>query len=176
MRSIWRVIESGFGCIALAIIGIYLLVSPSLCQAANNCPWINEATVSGLLGGNAVGQVASADDGKTTVCEFIEQNAGFKRILRLTVEVSADDHPSLDSIARGCGIDAVSLKAIGNEALICSVKDPKPGFGERVVGRVRNQLFTIIIYTTLNPDPTLTREALKVRIYSAAEQIAGNLF
>jgi len=45
-----------------------------------------------------------------------------------------------------------------------------------VVGRVRDQIFTITISTTLKNDPILTRDALKARIYTAAEQVAGNLF
>jgi hypothetical protein len=37
-------------------------------------------------------------------------------------------------------------------------------------------VFTIAISSTLKNDPILTREALKTRIYTAAEQVAGNLF
>jgi hypothetical protein len=68
------------------------------------------------------------------------------------------------------------LKAIGNEAMICAADDRKAGIGERVVGRVRDQVFTITIASTLKNDPALSRDVLKVRISSAAEQVAGNLF
>jgi hypothetical protein len=132
--------------------------------------------VSGLLGGNAVGQVTSADADRTTVCEFTEQSTGFMRTLRVTIEVSEDAHIRLVALARSCGIDTALLKAIGNEALMCSANDPRFGHVERVVGRVRNQLFTIFISTALNSDPILTRDALRTRIYTAAEQVAGNLF
>jgi hypothetical protein len=171
-RNKWH----GLRIYVLSFIGVGLFYLPNLCWAANNCPWINEATASGLLGGNAVGQVTGTGDDRTTVCEFTEQGAGFKHTLRIAVEVGADAQLRLEILARNCGIDAVPLKAIGNEALICSTTDPKLGHGERVVGRVRNQLFTVLIYTTLNNDPILTREALKIRTNMAAEQISGNLF
>ena len=48
--------------------------------------------------------------------------------------------------------------------------------GERLVGRVRDQVFTITISTTLKNDPILTRDEIKSRIYTAAEQVSGNLF
>jgi hypothetical protein len=153
-----------------------LLALPAICKAANNCPWLNEATASGILGGEAVGVLTGIGAGETAVCEFTQQGTNFKRILRVTVEVAPDFHARQEALARSCGGDAVPLKAIGNEALICSANDPKNGQGERVVGRVRDQLFTIAIYTTLKGDPILTREALKARIGTAAEQIAGNLF
>jgi hypothetical protein len=41
---------------------------------------------------------------------------------------------------------------------------------------VRNQVFTIDLNSTLKDDPILARDALKARIYTAAEQVAGNLF
>ena len=77
---------------------------------------------------------------------------------------------------QSCGADVSPLKAIGNEATACAADDRKGVMGERVVGRVRDQVFTIAISSTLKNDPILTREALKTRIYTAAEQVAGNLF
>jgi hypothetical protein len=68
------------------------------------------------------------------------------------------------------------LKAIGNEALICAADDRKAGMGERIVGRVRDQVFTITIASSVKNDPILTRDILKTRIYTAAEQVSGNLF
>ena len=80
------------------------------------------------------------------------------------------------AIAQGCGADVAPLKAIGNEALVCAADDRKAGIGERVVGRVRDQVFTITIASTLKNDPLMTRDVLKVKIYTAAEQVSGNLF
>jgi hypothetical protein len=153
-----------------------LMVAPLAAHAANNCAWLNEATASGLLGGDAVGDVSQAVPGQPTVCTFTQMNTGGKRTLRITVEIAGDPHARLAAIEQGCGADAAPLKAIGNEAMICAADDRKAGIGERVVGRVRDQVFTITIASTLKNDPALSRDVLKVRISSAAEQVAGNLF
>jgi hypothetical protein len=94
----------------------------------------------------------------------------------VTVEIAGDPHARLGLIAQTCGADAAALRAIGNEALICAANEQKNQMGERVVGRVRDQVFTITIDTTLKNDPVLTRDELKARIYTAAEQVSGNLF
>jgi hypothetical protein len=149
---------------------------PNLCHAKNNCPWLNEATASGFLGGDAVGDFTDAAPGKPAVCAFTQQAAGVLRTLRITVEIAPDPHARMSEVAQACGAGAAALKAIGNEALVCPADDRKGGLGERVVGRVRDQVFTIAIGSTLKDDPTLTREALKAKIALAAEQVAGNLF
>jgi len=160
---------------ALTLLGIGLIGLPASVLAANNCSWINEATASGLLGGDAVGEVSAAA-GQPTVCTFIQQASGVKRTLRVTVEIVADAHARVGVIAQICGADSHPIKAIGNEALVCTADDGKGGLGERVVGRVRDQVFTITLGTTLKNDPILTRDVLKAKIYTAAEQVAGNLF
>jgi len=147
-----------------------------MCRAENNCAWINEATVSGLLGGEAVGAVTEAAAGQPAVCTFTQQGNSGKRTLRVTVEIAGDSHARLNAIAQSCAADAVPLRATGNEALICTADEDKKRMGERVVGRVRDQVFTITISTSLKNDPVLTSDALKSRIYTAAEQISGNLF
>jgi hypothetical protein len=159
-----------------AMIAVCLIGLPSSARAANNCAWINEATASGLLGGKAVGEVSEAAFGQSAVCTFTQTTGGVKHELRLTVEVAADAHARLTAVARSCGADAIPLKAIGNEALVCAADEPKAGIGERVVGRVRDQVFTITIESSLKNDPLLTRDVLQSRIYTAAEQVAGNLF
>jgi hypothetical protein len=158
------------------VFGLGLSSLPTVCKAANTCPWINEATASGLLGGEAVGAATGLDGGATAVCEFTLRGEGFKRTLRVTVELAPDPHARLSDVAQICGSDAEPLKAIGNEALVCKADDRKTGLGERVAGRVRNQVFTITIKTTMKADPILTREELKNRIGTAAEQVSGNLF
>jgi len=158
----------------LWLVGIMGL--PATAMAANNCAWINEATASGLLGGGAVGEVSGLEAEKRTICTFTQRGAGVIRTLQVTVEISTDPHERLGAIARICGTEAAALKAIGNEALVCPADDRKGGLGERVVGRVRDQVFTITMATTLKNDQVLSRNELKSRIYTAAEQVAGNLF
>ena len=146
------------------------------CQAKNDCPWLNEATVGGLLGGDAVGEFAAASAGQPAVCTFTQTAASFTRTLRITVEQTPDTHMRLESAAQACGKDAVSLRAIGNEASMCTLENRNTGLSELVVGRVRDQLFTITVATTLKNDPILTRETIKDKANTVAEQVAGNLF
>ena len=160
----------------LLFVGICSLTLPALCHAENNCPWLNEATAGGLLGGDAVSRKTGGTDGQPTVCTFTQQDAGVTRTLRVTVEITTEPHGRMSAVAQVCGADASPIKAIGNEALVCAADDRKGALGERVVGRVRDQVFTITINSTLKADPILNREALKAKIYTAAEQVAGNLF
>jgi len=157
-------------------LGICFFGIPAGAMAANNCAWINETTASSLLGGDAVGQVSAADAGQTTVCTFTQTGTDVVRTLRVTVEIAADPHARVGALAQSCGADSAPLKAIGNEALTCSADDRKGGPSERLVGRVRDQVFTITIASTLKKDSALTRDSLHAKIYLAAEQVAGNLF
>jgi hypothetical protein len=168
--------KTAFRRLEIALFAIALISAPSVAQAANGCKWINEATSGGLLGGDAVGDLTPEVPGQPTICTFTQMTDGGKRILRITVEIAADPRERLAAIEQGCGPDAAPLKAIGNEALICAADDRKAGMGERIVGRVRDQVFTITMTSTLKNDPILTRVVLKTRIYAAAEQVAGNLF
>ncbi|MGO9796024.1 MAG: hypothetical protein ACLPLZ_07990 [Terracidiphilus sp.] len=137
---------------------------------------MNEATASAILGGEAMGMVTGSGAEGAPTCEFTQLGAGFKRTLSVTVEVTPDSHARLQTIARSCAGDATPMTAIGNEALFCPIIDHKNGQGEFAVGRVRDQVFTITIKTTLKGDPILTPEMLIVKIDTSAEQIAGNLF
>jgi len=152
------------------------ILQASAASAANSCAWINEATASSLLGGDAVGNVTSTDAGKTTVCTFTQTGSDAVRTLRVTVEIAADPHTRMGALAQSCGAGSAPLKAIGNEALTCPADDRNGAPGEKLVGRVRDQVFTITISSTLKKDSTLTREDLHSKIYLAAEQVAGNLF
>jgi hypothetical protein len=149
---------------------------PVMCQATNNCPWINEATASGLLDGEVTGAFTDASTGQPAICTFLQKVAGLSRTLRVTVEVVPDAHARLQPEALACSGPAAPLPSIGNEAVVCAVDLRKEGFGKRVVARVRDQVFTITLSTTLKDDPVLTQAAIRERIYTAAEQVAGNLF
>jgi hypothetical protein len=160
----------------MAMLAAVLMAWTRPCRASNDCPWLNEATASGLLGGDAVGAFTDAAAGQPAVCTFTYDGQGTKRTLRITVEVTPDAHARVMAAAQSCGAAAAPIKAIGNEAMSCAVDDRKGGPGERVMGRVRDQAFTVTIASTLKNDPELTRDALKAKIYMAAEQVSGNLF
>jgi hypothetical protein len=162
--------------IRVALLSLALLGLAANCQAKNNCPWINEATASGLLGGDAVGEFTEPSAGQPAVCTITQTGAGFTRTLRIAVEVVPDTHARWQTAVQACGKSAAPLPAIGNEASICLLDNRKAGLAELVVGRVRDQLFTITLATTLKDDLILTRMTLKDKAFTASEQVAGNLF
>jgi hypothetical protein len=145
-------------------------------HAANNCPWINEATVSNLLGADATGTATGAGAGQPGACTFVAQREGATHTLRIVVELAPDPHARVGQLAHLCATGTANLPAIGNEATVCANDDRKGALGERVVGRVRDQVFTIAITSTQKHDPLLDRSALKSRIAIVAEQVSGNLF
>jgi hypothetical protein len=149
---------------------------PNTARAANNCPWLTEATASSLIGVDSVGAFNAATETQPAVCTFTQKDRSITRSLTITVEIAKDPHPRMTAVAQACGSNAAVLNAIGNEAVYCAA-DPRRGeLGERAVGRVRDQVFTIVLNTKAKDEPVLTRDALKTRIYTAAEQVAGNLF
>lgn len=164
-------------CVRWVGTGLIVLGARGVAIAANNCPWMNEATASGLLGGNAVGSYSASTADQPAVCTFTQSEVDVTRVLRITVDLAKDDpHAHLMKSEAGCGPNSIPLKAIGNEAVACVVDEPNPGRGTRAIGRVRDQVFEILMTTTRKDDPILKSDALRIRINTAAEQVSGNLF
>jgi hypothetical protein len=155
---------------------ILLLMFPAMGHAKNNCPWLNEATASGLLGADAVGEFNFASADVPSTCTFTAQDGAVTRTLRIAIVVASDFVADYRSATQKCGASSMPIQAIGNEAIACSADDPKGQPGERVVGRVRNQVFTITMSSNSKSDLVFTHQNLKTRIYIAAELVAGNLF
>ena len=158
---------------------LQIFIACALCipaNASNACPWMNEATASGLLGDDVVGSYKGASSpGQPGTCTFTRGSGDAVRTLVIEIETAPDAAARMKSMQKGCSSDPSSLQAIGNEAIMCAV-DRGSRQGELVVGRVRDQMFTIRISSSIKSDPVLTRESLTSKISSAAEQIAGNLF
>lgn len=153
-----------------------MVAGPALAHAENNCPWLNEATASDLVGGDAVGTFVAAKN-KPSVCTFTQNDGKVTRTLQITVEIATDPHSSyLSTLQADCRSSSAPLKAIGNEAATCAIDRGKAVMGERVLGRVRDQVFTITLSTSIKDDPVLTPSMLKMKISLAAEQVSGNLF
>ena len=157
--------------------GLMALSAHAVAIAANNCPWMNEATASGLLGGNAIGSYTASTSDQPAACTFTQSDPDVTRILRIKVVLAKDDpHAYLIKSEAACGPSPIPLKAIGNEAVACVVDQRNPGRGARAIGRVRDQVFEILMTTTRPDDPILKNDALRIRINTAAEQLSGNLF
>ncbi len=145
-------------------------------HAANNCPWMSETTASSLLGGDATGVYIADTEQRPATCTFTQKSAQGERSLQITVQVAGDPQARLAQAERTCGTDPAPMHAIGNEAIFCTGEESHGQRSERAVGRVRDQVFAIAFVTSVEDDSVLTREALKARIYTASEQVAGNLF
>ena len=154
--------------------GLIGLLRPA--HASHACPWLTEATASGILGVDAEGTYLPASGTQPATCTFTEKGEGGARTLTITVETSNDTQARVSALLRACADSPVPLRAIGNEAVSCAVDLRRGQLTERALGRVRTQIFTITVKSTLKDDPILTRDAVKVHLYTAAEQVAGNLF
>lgn len=163
-------------CAKLIAVLVVMHRAANYAHAENNCPWINEATASGLLGADAIGQFTEARQDEPAVCLFTQKDVTGVRTLRITVAVTPDFAAAYATAARRCGADAAPIQAIGNQAILCSADSRTGTLAEQVIGRVRDQIFTITMSSFIKGDLVLTRPVMKTRIYTAAEQVAGNLF
>ena len=142
-----------------------LLLSFLLCVACfaeekAACPWINLATVSGILGGPAEMTVANSD-----ACEFVRRPSP---LYTLQIRIG-----SRIAEAGKCSSPPTPQKAIGNEATACAEQGKEGQRGERISGRVRDQHFLVRISTN---DRSATDALLLEKASQAAEQVVGNLF
>jgi hypothetical protein len=154
-------------------LGMLLVCGVGTARAASQCPWLNAATASGILSAAASESYVEAAAEQPGTCTFTSKSAAGDRVLSIAVEISSEAHARLGVLGRGCRI---SLPALGNEAVECAVEDRRSTVSQRVVGRVRDQVFTIAISSSVKNDGDLRPDELKNRLAAAAEQVAGNLF
>jgi hypothetical protein len=120
--------------------------------------------------GNAAYAGNALDDSD---CLFVRQPGSVFVELRIEVRTMSEPRKEFAAYAARCGDRATALKAIGNEAAVCSLKD-KPGeLSEQVVGRVRDRAFIVRLSSN---ESSLTPSSLREKARKTAEQVAGNLF
>lgn len=147
--------------------------TPVVCQTSENCPWLNAATAAGVLKGSVTFTVAHSGEDKTdATCEFIHQEGATISKLQIEVETMKDPRREFASYAEKCGQNATPLRAIGNEALVCTLRG-KNQFSEQVVSRVRERAFIVRMSSNLAPPGG---SDLRERTQKIAEQVAGFLF
>jgi hypothetical protein len=151
-----------------------IIFSTTITRAENLCPWINKATAFGVLGTAEDAATASVSEISSTACSFVYRDGNIARELRVTVEQTNDWERALNTSKAQCGHDVNQLRAIGNEAVMCAAN--QKGQVELVIGRVRDNVFTISISTSARNDSSMSREALVQRAGLVAEQVSGNLF
>jgi hypothetical protein len=157
---------------------LFVLVAPrpALCQANAGCPWLNVATASGVLRSSEDGSMAKLAKGSKEACTFVYHGRTASRELRITTEEVQDPSQAMASYKARCSGKASPLQAIGNEAVMCAADIKGQANGEQVIGRVRDQVFTVAITTSARSDPSMSHDELKEKTRNIAEQVAGALF
>jgi len=152
------------------LLPLIALSLPALAAAQNKCPWLNQATASGALGGELTSAaIELSKTGDTGHCDFVRSDDSITRHLFIEVQISKDH----SSYKAHCLSPTEPLKAIGNEAIACAFEG-KPGeIAEQVAGRVRDQIFLVRFSTS---DRTASAGTLRDKARKIAEQIAGFLF
>jgi hypothetical protein len=156
-----------------------LAFMPVVCHAQAKCPWINEATARGIVGGAVTVNVKVSNQGNDQgagVCEFSRQQGAAVHQLRITVDIMTDIPKQFPSYLAQCPPKSAPLRAIGNEAVMCSIQGKEDKYAESVVGRVRNQAFAVSVSSSVQDDPSMTQEMRREKANLMAEQVAGILF
>jgi hypothetical protein len=152
-----------------------MLPIPGVCRAQSKCPWFSEPTARGVLGGPASVTVnlKSPDDGD---CEFTRQEGAVRHQLSILVITMTDSTKQFATYAAQCDSKSTPLRAIGNEAVLCSVQTHTNTYAEKVVGRVRERAFIVTLSSSVRDDPSFTQEMRRQKVQLVAEQVAGILF
>jgi hypothetical protein len=158
---------------ALAL-ALFMAGAPGICSAKEMCQWLNEATAVGALDGQVSSTVKLT--GKTNDdanCEFVRRQGSVVVSLDIEVETSTAPSETFATYKARCATDSAPLRAIGNEATICSAPRKKRVVSEQVVGRVRDRVFLVRITSNKkSADQAVIREKTR----KIAEQVAGYLF
>ncbi len=151
------------------------LFSPAISKAQTKCPWLNEATARGILGGDVTILVKLNDQG-AGVCKFTRQQGSAIHELRISVNLMTDIPKQFPTYLAQCPPKSPALPATGNEAVTCTTHTKENHYAELVVGRVRNQAFAVSLSSTVQDDPSMTQKERREKTNLIAEQVAGILF
>ena len=151
------------------------LFAPTICHAQAKCPWLNEATARGILGGDVTPTVKLDDQG-AGVCKFTRQEGAATHELRISVTLMTDIPKQFPTYLTQCPPKSPPLPATGNEAVTCTIHTKDNHYAEMVVGRVRDQAFAVSISSTIQGDPSMTQKMRREKSNQIAEQVAGILF
>jgi hypothetical protein len=153
---------------------LLVLLGVPAAHAAQPCPWLNAATAAGVLEGPVTVSVTYFDqDNSDASCEFTRRTDHNVRTLRIEVNTMKDLSHDFPRYLAKCGQDAKPLRAIGNEAIACSVPGKKSPVAEQVVSRVRDRAFVVDV---LSNGAMSERDAMRDKAQKIAEQVAGFLF
>jgi hypothetical protein len=154
---------------------VLLLWFSALCKAQSVCPWLNEATASGLVGKPMSAPVISGSASNVT-CTFDGQKGG--NVAKLSISVIQMNDPATEyaRFQQKCRLPGAALPAIGNEAILCRADVSPQTHAERVVGRVRDRAFIVTVSNNARFKPPFSRGTIEGQAKAVAEQVAGILF
>lgn len=156
----------------IVIIGALSLV-PIMASAEDHCPWLNDATASGILNSPAVVKVhRTAADG--IACLFFSHVPASPTFSIVVTGSGAMNRESSFELGR-CTSPLIHLKGIGNEAEACSIETGHAA-EEIVIGRVRDKRFVVSINMSAGGDQPFDQKVSRQKAESVAEQVAGALF
>jgi hypothetical protein len=149
----------------------------AMCQTGERCPWLNAATAAGTLNGPVASTVTySRENKQDATCEFVHQEGAVISRLRIEVQTMKDPGSEFVPYSAKCGRNAAPLRAIGNEALVCSLNRQNE-ISEQVVSRVRERAFLVrVTSNAMVSRPDQLCGELREKTEKIAEQVAGFLF
>jgi hypothetical protein len=119
---------------------------------------------------------ASTSNRGDGVCEFSRQQEAIAFQFRIAIDIMTDIPKQFPTYLAQCGPKATPLRAVGNEAVFCSIEGKGGPYIETVVGRVRDQAFVVSVSSSVEDDPSMTRQMRRQKANLVAEQVAGILF
>ncbi len=165
-----------------SLLGIAILISPLGYADVTVCPWLNQATAAGILGGSTTMSVEPADvtTMDNSVCKFHSVQGGESNDLQIDVKMLDNADMAFEAYKKQCTSTPTALQAIGNEAYLCTLTSEKSTAAtmqsESVIGRVRDRAFIVTLSMGTKLNPPLTKEDIENKVHSVAEQIAGALY
>jgi hypothetical protein len=159
---------------AALTLSLFVACAPGICAAKEMCQWLNEATAAGALDGQVTSTVKLAGKNNDDAnCEFVRKQGSVVMSLDIEVETSTAPSETFATYKARCASDSAPLRAIGNEATICSAPKKKRVVSEQVVGRVRDRVFLVRITSN---EKSADQAAIRQKTRKIAEQVAGYLF
>ena len=152
-----------------------IMLLPTVCQGQAKCPWLTKATAQGILGG-AVTVTVDVNAKGAGDCEFSSQQGSTVHQLRISVGLMTDIPKEFPAYLAQCPPKSPRLRAVGNEAVLCSVQGQVGQYIERIVSRVRDQAFVVSVGSSVQDDPSMTQAMRREKANLVAEQVAGILF
>jgi hypothetical protein len=156
------------------LLGLALLL-PTMSCAQTKCPWLTGPTARGVLGGPVKATVTLTEK-RDGACEFSRQEGALVLELRISVEIMTDIPKQFPAHLAQCPTNSQPVRAIGNEAVSCSVQDHNDKYVEKIVSRVRDQAFVVTLSCSGPSDAGMTAQARSEKAHLVAEQVAGILF